>query len=210
MITFLDFLCLFVYFASSKFGVIIMSSMPSLIESELITGEELLEMPGLGPCELVEGRIVPMSPTGGEHGFIEGTVTFELKTFVNQKKLGWVLTGEAGIFTKYNPDTVRGADILFISKDRHPERPKRGFLKIAPELVVEIISPSNPRKEIEEKIEEYLNIGVNWVWLIDPKNRSCTVYRSDTAAQKLTENGFLFGEEILAGFEIKIEKFFEE
>ncbi len=187
-----------------------MSSMPSLIETQLITGEELLEMPGIGPCELVEGRIVPMSPTGGKHGLIEATVVYELKAFVDQKKLGWVLTGEAGIFTKRNPDTVRGADIAFISKKRLPQGAPAGFLEVAPELVVEIISPGNPRKEIDKKIKEYLNIGVKWVWLIDPKNRSCMVYRSQTDVQKLTENDSLVGDEILAGFEIKIAKFFEE
>ncbi len=187
-----------------------MSSMPSLIESQLITGEELLAMPGIGPCELVEGRIVPMSPTGGEHGFIGAIIVYELKAFADQKKLGWVLTGETGIFTRRNPDSVRGSDVLFISKNRHPERPKRGFLEVAPELVVEIISPTEVRKEIDEKIKEYLNIGVKWVWLIDPKNRCCTVYRSETDVQKLTENDSLVGDEILAGFEIKIAKFFEE
>ncbi len=83
-------------------------------------------------------------------------------------------------------------------------------MEVPPELVVEIISPSNPRNEIDEKIKEYLNIGVKWVWLIDPKNRSCTVYRSETGVHKLTENDSVIGEDILAGFEIKISKFFEE
>ena len=187
-----------------------MGSMPSLIETQLITGEELLEMPGIGPCELVEGRIVPMSPTGGRHSIIEGNVVHELKKFVSTKRVGSVLSGEVGIFTKRNPDTVRGADVAFISKKRLPHEAPTGFLEVPPELVVEIISPSNPRKEIDEKIKEYLNIGVKWVWLIDPKNRSCTVYNSESALHKLTENNSLIGEDILAGFEIRISKFFEE
>ena len=64
-----------------------MGSMPSLVETQLITGKELLEMPGIGPCELVEGRIVPMSPTGGRHSIIEGNVVHELKKFVSTKGL---------------------------------------------------------------------------------------------------------------------------
>lgn len=65
-----------------------MSLIPSLLETQLITGEELLEMPGIGSCERVEGRIVPMSPTGGEHGFIEATIVYELMAFVDQKEIG--------------------------------------------------------------------------------------------------------------------------
>ena len=105
----------------------------------------------------------------------------ELKKFVSTKRVGSVLSGEVGIFTKRNPDTVRGAEVAFISKKRLPYEAPTGFLEVPPELVVEIISPSNPRKEIDEKIKEYLNIGVKWVWLIDPKNRSCTVYNSESA-----------------------------
>ncbi len=107
--------------------------MPSLIETQLITGEELLEMPGIGPCELVEGRIVPMSPTGGRDSIIEGNVVHELKKFVSTKKVGSVLSGEVGIFTKRNPDIVRGADVAFISKKRLPHEAPTGFLEVPPQ-----------------------------------------------------------------------------
>lgn len=187
-----------------------MSSMPSVIDSKLITGEELLEMGDIGPCELIEGRIVPMSPAGAKHGRIELKLARLLEDFVETKNLGWVMTGEVGIFTRRHPDNVRGADVLFISKERLDKVPERGFLEVAPELVVEVRSPDDTRKEIEQKIGEYLAIGVKWVWLIGPQSRTCTVYRSKNEVQILTENESLIGEDILAGLEIKISTLFDD
>ncbi|MFQ5676691.1 MAG: Uma2 family endonuclease, partial [bacterium] len=115
--------------------------MPSLIDSKIITGEELLEMGDIGPCELIEGRIVPMSPAGAKHGRIEVKLVRLLEDFVEARNLGWVMGGEVGIFTKRQPDSVRGADVLFISKKRLTKIPERGFLEVAPELVVEVRSP---------------------------------------------------------------------
>src|SRR5262249_54586048 len=110
-------------------------SAPSSTE-RLITGEELLAMGDIGPCELIDGRIVRMSPTGGEHGTIELLLGSKLNDFVRPRRLGWVLVGEVGIYTRRKPDRVRGADVLFLSRKRSPSRPGRKFLDTAPELVV--------------------------------------------------------------------------
>lgn len=187
-----------------------MSSMPSVIDSQLITGEELLEMGDIGPCELIEGRIVPMSPAGARHGHIEVKVATILQSFVTANDLGWVMTGEVGIFTKRGPDSVRGADVLFISKERLDKIPDRGFLEVAPELVVEVRSPDETRKDVEEKIKEYLAIGVRWVWYFDPKIHSCAVHSSNKGVQNLNENDVLIGEEILTGLEIKLSALFRD
>src|ERR671932_216210 len=110
------------------------------LETKLITGEELLEMGDIGLCELIDGRIVPMSPTNSEHGFVEFTMGSALEQFVRPRKLGWVMGVEVGIYTRRNPDRVRGADVAFISRQRMPKRPRRAFLEVAPELVIEVIS----------------------------------------------------------------------
>jgi Uma2 family endonuclease len=104
-------------------------------ETKLITGEELLAMGDIGPCELIDGRIVPMSPTGSEHGNIEFNLGLALKVFVQQRKLGWVVGGEVGIYTRHNPDRVRGADIVFVSNKRITSLPN-GFLETTPDLIV--------------------------------------------------------------------------
>lgn len=176
-------------------------------ETKLITGEELLEMGDIGPCELIDGRIVPMSPTGGEHGISELNLGSELRSFVRQRQLGWVMTGEVGIYTRRNPDRVRGADVAFISKERLPERPT-GFLEIAPELVVEVISPTDRWQEVHEKIEEYFAIGVNWVWVVEPASQAVRIYRSVTKMQKLSQGDTLTGEGALAGFTLSVAEIF--
>ena len=178
-------------------------------ETKLITGEELLDMGDIGPYELIDGRIVPMAPTGGEHGLVEFNLGGELRSFVRQHQLGWVMGGEVGIYTRRNPDSVRGADVVFISKERMPDRPK-GFLEIAPDLVVEVISPNDRWQDIQQKIEEYFAIGVHWVWVVEPDNRAVRIYRSATDIHKLTEDDTLMGEGPLAGFTLPVAEIFAE
>lgn len=176
-------------------------------ETKLITGEELLEMGDIGPCELIDGRIIPMTPAGGEHGFLESELAWHLRSFVMKQKLGWVMGGEVGIYTRRNPDRVRGADIAFISKERLPEPPK-GFLEVAPELVVEIVSPGDRWEDVRQKLEEYFAIGVQWVWIVEPENRAVLVYRSLSEMQKFGEEDTLKGEGVLEEFELPVASLF--
>lgn len=182
---------------------------PHETETKLITGEELLAMGDIGPCELIDGRIVPMSPTGFEHGNIEFTLGLALKTFVQQRRLGWVVGGEVGIYTRRHPDRVRGADIVFVSKERLPQLPE-GFLEVAPELVVEIISPSDRWSDMRRKIDEYFAIGVQHVWVVEPENRAVLVYHSRHDIRELTENDTLVGEGALEGFSLPVASLFAD
>ena len=75
---------------------------------KLVTGEDLFAMGDIGPCELIDGRIVPMSPTGVEHGAIEALLAGQLRAFARQRKVGRVLSGEVGVYIHRNPDRVRG------------------------------------------------------------------------------------------------------
>lgn len=178
--------------------------------SRRITGEELLAMGDIGPCELIDGRIVPMVPTGAEHGAIESNLNWHLRDFVIKRKLGRVLNGEVGIFTRRHPDSVRGADIAFVSSERLGSRPMRGFLDVAPNLVVEIISPDDRWRNIREKLMEYFAIGVERVWLVDPERRLIQVYRSPTELAQLAETDTLTGEGVLEGFSLPVAELFEE
>ena len=175
-----------------------------------ITGDELLAMGDIGPCELIEGRIVPMTPTGSEHGVIESNLSRHLGNFVADKKLGKVMNGEVGIFTRRRPDSVRGADIAFVSRERLADRPAKGFLTVAPELVVEIVSPSDRWQEMRQKIEEYFAIGVQRVWIVEPDNRDVLVYSASTEMRKLGEGDLLTGEGVLEGFSLPVAQLFEE
>ncbi|MCS7220491.1 MAG: Uma2 family endonuclease [Anaerolineae bacterium] len=178
-------------------------------EARLITGEELLAMGDIGPCELIDGRIVPMAPAGIQHGTIELNLGSALKQFVQQRELGWVAAGEVGIYTRRNPDRVRGADLVFISKGRLSSGLPQGFLEIAPELIVEILSPEDRWQNVRQKIEEYFAIGVERVWVVDPENRAVLVYRSNTEMRQLGEGDILKGEGILEGFTLPVASLFQ-
>lgn len=179
--------------------------MSTQAETRRIAGEELFDMPDLGPCELVKGEIKRMSPTGRIHGNVEARLAQRLSDFVEEHELGEVMVGEVGIYTERNPDTVRGADVLFISHERLGAAASEGFLDVAPELVVEIMSPTNTWEEVRRKIEEYFAIGVERVWIVEPENRAVQVYQSPDAVHTLSSTDVLEGEGMLDGFALPID-----
>ncbi len=186
----------------------------------LVTGEELLAMGDIGRCELIKGRLVMMSPTGDEHGGYESNFDEHLKAFVRRHKLGKVRVGEVGIYTRRSPDTVRGADVVFISNERYAQRQKKaGFLDVAPDLIVEItpalaagasVSPDDRWSEVKQKLREYFSIGVRLVWVADPADKTVYAYRSLTDVREFTENDMLTGDDVLPGFSVKVADLFEE
>jgi Uma2 family endonuclease len=178
-------------------------------ETKLITGEEFWRMGNLGPSELIEGRIVMGEATGDAHGVFESGLGAALTQFVRQRKLGWVMVGEVGIYTRRNPDWVRGADIIFVSRQRLPDGPTGKFLEVAPELIVEIMSPNDRWQEVRDKLEEYFALGVARVWIVEPSNRAVLVYDTATHAQRLNESDMLKGEGILAEFAMPVVDIFE-
>lgn len=168
-------------------------------------------MSGLGRCELVRGRIVLARPTSEEHGGVEGNFYHELRSFVSPRKLGKVRVGEVGIITRRDPDTVRGADVLFISDERYARRGRgRRFLDVAPDLVVEVLSPSESKATLAEKIAEYFEIGVRLVWVADPEERAVRAYRSPQDVRIFGEDAVLGGEEVLPGFSVPVRRLFED
>jgi Uma2 family endonuclease len=178
--------------------------------TELITAEQLLAMGNIGRCELVEGRIIMLSPTGGQHGIIEGRFYKALDAFVTPRHLGLVMVGEVGIYTRRHPDTVRGADALYISNERAAKWSGKGYLDVAPDLVVEVMSPDDRWIEITQKLREYFQIGVRLVWVAEPSARLVYAYRSLTDVRQLGENDTLSGDDVLPGFSVPVAGLFEE
>jgi len=166
-------------------------------------------MGDVGPCELVDGRIIPLSPIGGEHGTIEANIAYLLNSHIRPRSLGWVLTGEVGIYTRHDPDWVRAADVAFISKKQIDTIPS-GFLDTPPELVVEIVSQSDRWQDLRDKIDEYFLIGVQALWIVEPKTRSIMVYSSPTTATKYDKTEIVAASETLTGLEISVAEIFRD
>jgi Uma2 family endonuclease len=174
----------------------------------LITGEELFLGPDLGPCELVDGRIVPLSPTGRVHGRAEARLTAHLLIYVEGSNKGEVLTGEVGIYIRRDPDTVRAADVAFISHERLARCRAEGYLDVAPEIVVEVLSSTNRRGEITERLKDYFSAGADRVWVLDPKQRRILAYRSLADVQQFQVGDVLADEELLPGFRLPVADLF--
>ena len=186
-----------------------MSAMIAPSPTKLITGEELLKMGDIGSCELIDGRIVAKEFANVGHGILEVNLGSELTVFVDHHKLGWVTGGRVGIYTKRYPDSVRGVDVAFISKARLPDGFTKGFLEVAPELVVEVMSPDDTWTEVRDKIAEYFAIGVLWVWVVVPKERAIIVHYPTGETKKFSKTDTLRGEAILEGFALPVAELFE-
>lgn len=179
------------------------------LATKLISGEELYEMGNVGRSELIEGRIVQMSPTKPEHGRIESRIDHALSDFVRQQSTGEVMVGEVGIYTGRNPDTLRAADVLYISHERLAKATPNSFLDVAPELIVEILSPGDRWADVRQKLREYFDVGVNAVLLVEPQARLVSVYRSPTELVELRADETLALEDILPGFSLPLSQLFD-
>jgi Uma2 family endonuclease len=179
------------------------------IDDPLTTGEELARRPDLNPCELVEGRVVAMSPTGVRHGRVELLLGMALERWASEVRRGLVVVGEVGIYLRRNPDTVRAADILYISTERLARRGPATYLDVPPELVVEVLSPDDRWTDVMEKIAEYLAFGVERVWIADPRMRKVFAYRTLTDVTTVGAGEVLRDEELLPGFQLAIDELFQ-
>jgi Uma2 family endonuclease len=181
---------------------------PSPTETTVMTGEELFALGDIGRAELVKGELVRMAPTGHAHGYIEFNFGGILYAFVRGQKLGRVLGGEVGIYTQRDPDTVRGADVAFISNERLAQVQSQSYLDVAPELIIEIMSPEDRWSDVMEKLEEYFAIGVQVIWVADPRRQQVYVYRSLTQVERLTVEDVLSGGDLLPGFQVSVAELF--
>jgi Uma2 family endonuclease len=155
-------------------------------DARLVTAEELEKFPDDDyRYELVEGRVVRMSPVGFQHGRIVVRIAALLYKYVESRHLGVVLT-EVGFKLASNPDTVRGPDLAFIRGTRLPARDLTGFWDGPPDLAVEVLSPDDRATEIRAKVEQYLERGVAAVVVVDPDGRTITVHRPSAPPLTLT------------------------
>src|SRR3954447_8935331 len=140
-----------------------------------MTADELLRLPDNGMRhELVAGELHETAPAGGEHGFVGGNALGELRDFLKKHPEigGGVFAAETGFRLARDPDTVRAPDVAYVSHARLHLARVPGYPEMAPELVVEVVSPNDAASEIQAKVEEWLGAGAQLVWVLYPANRS--------------------------------------
>lgn len=182
-------------------------------EVQLMTADELLAMPDDGfVYELIKGELIKVSPPPGyEHGIVAMNIAGPLYEYIKKKNLGKVCAAETGFLLEQNPDTVRAADAAFVRRERVDQAgPVKGYWIGAPDLAVEVVSPSDTIRRVEGKVAQWLEAGTRLLWVVSPRLRTVTVYRSRTDIEILTEKDTLDGGEVVPGFQVEVAEIFAE
>lgn len=179
--------------------------------TKLMTAEDLWTLDDDGKrCALIRGELICMSPSSGRHGKIGIRIATLLDLYASRTKLGDVFGVEAGFILARDPDTLLVPDAAFVRAERvPPEDEQKGFLELVPDLVVEVLSPSERPGQITTKLLTYLNAGVKIVWHVDPEDRSVTVHTAGQTPRTLTVDDEIDGGEVLPGFSAPVAAFFE-
>jgi Uma2 family endonuclease len=173
---------------------------PMPYQATLMTAEDLMTNPVDNKCtELVAGRMIVSEPPGFAHGVVAAQLLVAISGYVSAHSLGATLS-ESGFTLFRNPDTVRAPDVSFIRADRVPQARIRGYAEFAPDLAVEVLSPSDRAGKVLAKVGDWIDAGARLVWVVDPERRTARVYRADGTQSSLTATDSLDGEDVIPGF----------
>jgi Uma2 family endonuclease len=190
-------------------GSVIPVSATAPTEHPGMTAEELFGLPDDGlRHELVEGELRTMTPAGSEHGRVAARITARIVVHAEEHGLGEAYAAETGFVLRRDPDTVRAPDVAFVAFDRLPQGTVSGFGDLAPDLVVEVVSPSDRASEVSSKAAMWLDAGVRLVWVVDPQARLAAVHHPGGLVTVLREDGVLDGEDVLPGFRLPLSTLF--
>jgi Uma2 family endonuclease len=179
-----------------------------------MTADDLMALPtGMGRrYELIEGALVEMAAAGGKHGTVTSLIAGELYLHLKDHPIGLLLAAETGFYTRGDEHTVRAPDVAFIHRESVPPGGiPEGYLRIVPDLVVEVVSPGDRASGVDEKTQEWLRFGVREVWVVYPNTQRIMVYRRGVdSAVILNVGDTLDGGDVLPGFTCPIATFFAD
>jgi len=172
---------------------------------KLLTAEEFAEIAArgdVGRCELVEGRLLPLSGAKPRHGRIAGRVFRYIDRHVEKHRLGVVYAAETGYLVAHNPDTIKCPDVSYVRAERVAGHDEDECFE-APDLAVEVLSPSNQADEVEHKVRMWLGAGARSVWVVDPASRTLSIRRADGSSELVRATEELRDEGVLPGFALR-------
>ena len=174
----------------------------TITNTKSLTADDLLRLYSEGVRgELVRGVLSETIPTGYEHGKIVAKLTTRLGAFVESQNLGDLTASDSGVWLERNPDTVREPDIDYFLTEKMPAGVRvTGYAEVAPDLVVEVASPSDSHRHVNDKALMWLRYGVRLVWVVYPETRTVEAHREGYPVSSLTENDMLAGLDVLPGF----------
>ena len=180
-------------------------------KTKLLTAEDLLRLSSQGvKGELIRGVLHETVSVGKRHARIAGRIITGFNNFVIPRHSGQVGGTDGGVLIQRNPDTVREPDVYFISAERLPlDDDSDGYLEVIPELVVEIVSPSDRDPDVREKTDMWLDLGVSMTLVVRPAERTIVVHRPGVPAVTLTGDDALDGGDVLPGFSLPLREIFD-
>lgn len=182
----------------------------TILTKRPMTGRELMDLPDDGHrYELVKGELRTMTPAGRKRGEIAMVLGSKLLDHVRAHRLGAVCAAETGFYLSRDPDTVRAPDVSFVAQERiAAEADANDYWPIAPDLAVEVVSPSDQAAEVLAKASEYLEAGTRLVWVVYPQTQKIVVYRPSADIRLLSVGDTLEGEDIVPGFACPVAEVF--
>lgn len=179
---------------------------------QVTTAEQLWQLPEVPGRRyaLAKGELIEAPGAGARRGLIAGLIYRLLVAVAAEHGLSYVFGDGVGYITSRNPDSVRIPDASFVAYDHVPEEGvPQGFWPMAPDLAVEIVSPSDSARDLHAKVREYLRAGTRLVWVVWPDEHAVTVYTSSGAARELGADDVLDGAGVLPGFQTRVAGLFE-
>lgn len=175
-----------------------------------VTADEFHQIPDDGlRRELVDGEVRVMTPAGRPHGRVAGRIAIRLGQHVEAHDLGELYVAETGYRLASNPDTVLAPDVSFVRRERLDEMGEtEGYIAGAPDLAVEVVSPSDSFADVEEKVSRWLDAGCRMVVVIHPRNRLTWVYLPGDGRIKLMEDDVLDGGDVVPGWKLVLREVF--
>lgn len=183
----------------------------AMVATRRITVDEFENMSLEGRWELIDGEMVEMSPSADEPSSIGATITGMLWSFARPRRLGRVYNAEGGFVLFSDRETVRAPDVAFVRAERMPRgEARKHFARLAPDLAVEVLSPSDRASEVLVKVQMYQESGVRLVWIVDPDLETVTVIAQGNPTIVLGSGDDLTGGDVLPGFSVSVAEIFAE
>jgi Uma2 family endonuclease len=175
-----------------------------------LTAEEFEDLSNTEGMELIDGSPEEIE-VGSESSFVGGRV-FTLLAAAGAGRLGLLFPADTGyICFPHRPRLVRKPDVSFVRNGRFPHnRPPRGFARLVPDLAVEVISPNDTYYEVDDRLNDYLLVGVPLVWIVNPDRRTVLTYTPDGTIRRLTAEQELTGEPLFPDFRVRVADLFPE
>ncbi len=175
---------------------------------QTMTIEEFAAISEAGRFDLIRGELLETSPTGIRHGVYASRIAAALSIAAAPDDSGETPIAETGYVLNTDPPVVLCPDASFVRREKTPDSLPEGFFPGAPDIAVEVVSPSDRVADITAKVTEYLEAGTRLVWVVEPRRRTVTVYHEDRSARLLLESDNLDGGVVLPGFQVPLTDIF--